>query len=183
MTGVETITILVCLVFGVVLIAVAWWVSGIQTALARLAVDLEVRHLERSAERAAEKRMRDVRQKHFFQWLAETASTLNKLHGLGEKLGEPQDTMVMSSTPALTARPKAVAPPATVREPRSSDAVLPGTEVSGDQPRESDADTLCWTGPGSSRTLLGVGVQQLTAPAHGSPRAQQLAQELRKTGP
>jgi hypothetical protein len=69
------------------------------------------------------------------------------------------------------------------REPRPSDAVLPGAEVSGDQPRESDADTLCWTGPDSSRTLLGVGVQQLTASAHGSPRAQQLAQELRKTGP
>jgi len=177
MTGIETVTILVYLVLGVVLIAVAWWVSGIQTALARLAVDLDARHLERSAERAAEKRVRDVRQKHFFQWLADTASTLNKLHGLGEKLAEPQDTMVMSSTPALTARPPTVAPPATLREPRPSDA-----EVSGDQTRESDADTLCWTRPDSSRTLLGVGVQQLTEPAHGSARAQQLAQDLRNPG-
>jgi hypothetical protein len=181
MTGVETITILLCLVFGVVLIALAWWVSGIQTALARLAVDLEARHFERSAERTAEKRMRDIRQKHFFQWLAETASTLNKIYGLGEKLGEPQDTVVMSSTPAPTALPAGAAP-ATVREPRPSDAGLPRVEATSDSSRESDADTLCWSGPRSSRTLFGVGVAQLTEPTHGPPRARELARQLEKPG-
>jgi hypothetical protein len=121
MTGVEAVAILLCLVSGGVLIAVAWWVSGIHTVLVRLAVELEARHIELCMERAAEKRMRDIRQKHYFQWLAETTSSLKKLHGLGENLGEQQDTLVMSSTPDLTPPRPAAAPPATVREPRPLD--------------------------------------------------------------
>jgi hypothetical protein len=97
MTGIEFITLLLCLVLSVVLIATAWWVAGIHTLLERLAIGLETWHIERSAERSSEKRTLDTRQKHFFQWLAETASTLKGLHSIAEKCAERPDTMVMTS--------------------------------------------------------------------------------------
>lgn len=182
MTGVETVTILLCVVSGVVLIAVAWWVSGIHTVLVRLAVALEARHLELHVERAADKRTRDIRQKHYLQWLAETAGTLKKLQGLGEKLGEQQDTMVMCSTPGVTP-PAPAAAPATVREPRQADLPLLCADAADDGPSDHDADTLCWSSPGSAFTLIGVGATPLTEPTHGAPRARELARQLEKPGP
>jgi hypothetical protein len=180
MTGTESVIILLCLVLGVVLIAMAWWVSGINTALARLSVELEVRHLERNAERAAEKRMREARQKQLFLWLAQTASTLKGLHGIAEKLGDRKDTGVMTSPPQTSDAPLS-APPPTVRELRASDAATPRSASTEDHLRESDADTLAWTGPSSSRTLLGVGVTELSEPSHGPPRARELTRQLEKS--
>jgi hypothetical protein len=181
MTGSEIITILLCLVSVVVLILMAWWVSEINTVLVRLAVAFEARHLECSAERAAEKRIREVRQKHFFQWLAETACTLNGLRGIAEKFTERRDNLVMTSPPQSPAAPASEPMPPTVKPSRQAASALPSPEANEDLPRESDADTLCWAGPGSSRTLVGVGVTELDEPQHGPARAQQLAEKLRKS--
>jgi hypothetical protein len=187
MAGIETAAIVfVCVLLGVALIATvatvatAWWVSGINTILVRLAVELEARHLELRMERTAEKRMREVRQKQFFQWLAETASTLNGLREIAAKVSDRQDTVVMRSPLQSPDAPVSEPMPSTVKPPRKADAALLGAEPIEDVPNESDADTVWWRGPVSSRTLLGAGVMALSEPKHGLARAHQLAQELRK---
>jgi hypothetical protein len=171
MTGIEFVTLLLALVLGVVLIATAWWVAGVHTLLERLTVGLETRHLERYAERAAEKRTVDARQKHFFQWLAETASTLKGIHRTVEICADRPDTMVMTSPPALQVEPVSDPMPSTVKSTRQADAASSVAEPSGDGPRESDADTLCWKGPPSGHTLLGVGATDLNDTKRGAVSA------------
>jgi len=182
MTGIESITLFLSLVLSVVLIATAWWVAGIHTLLERLVWGLEARHIERNAERAAEKGAMDTRQKHVFRWFAATASTLKGIHRMVEKCAERQDTMVMTSAPPLQAEPVSEPVPSTVKPTRQADAASSLDDASEDQLRDHDADTLCWKGPDSGRTLLGVGATELNETKQGPVRAHPLAEVLKKPG-
>ena len=182
MTAIESITLLLCLVVSVVLIAIAWWVAGIHTLLVRLAVGVETRHIERNAERAAEMRRREAWQKHFFQWLAETASTLKGIHRTVEKCAERPDTMVMMNPAPVQADPESEPIPSTGKPSRRLEAASLPTEPTAERLMDSDAETLCWQGPDSGHTLLGVGATEPSEPKHGTARARELAQRLRKPG-
>ena len=121
MTGADSVIILLCLVLSITLITIAWWISGINTVLVRLTVGQESRHLERTSARAADKRMSEVRQKQFFLWLVETASTLKALHGIAEKFGNYPGAGVATSPPQPSDAPLSEPAPSTVQPSRQAD--------------------------------------------------------------
>jgi hypothetical protein len=87
---------------------------------------------------------------------------------------------VMRSPLQLPDAPVSEPMPTTVKPPLRADSVLLGSAPTEDSPSEGDEVTLCWRGPGSGRTLVGVAVTQLDESKHGPARAHQLARELRK---
>jgi hypothetical protein len=153
MSGIEIATLLLCSALCIGQVTTAYWVSKVNALLTRTI--------------AEDKRVRDAQGRNFMTWLAETASAVKaihviaaSLHGQGE--GEKEKARIASETGA--AAPPEDTPP-TVKYPLRTDrgpAEVARDDAQGDRP--SDAETKVWSGPLSSRTLLGVGATQSTEP-------------------
>jgi hypothetical protein len=159
--------------------AAAWWVSEINCTLTRLLILTNDQHFERRKVATDERGRRAMRHKQFALWLAETASDLKRLCGIAERLEEqhrPEEqrkTLEMDVALPSTDAAGAKETPPTVRalKARGSEAApAPSTGSQGDRPRDSDAETQCWTGPVSRNTVVGIGASHgptSSAPAVG----------------
>jgi hypothetical protein len=151
MKGIEVVTALFCLGMCVSLIVIAWWVSRISSALASM--------------RDADKLARETQGRSILTWVITTAEnvkelvrrqhavvqTLEDLHVLLDPSGERP---TIAAIPPLPQEPPPAASP-------SSDVIPAPHLAPAPEDRLNSAESGCWTGPPSNRTLIGGGAAQV----------------------
>lgn len=151
MTGIEIVTLFYCLALGVGVLAIAWQVSRLGSELART--------------RNEDKHVRDVQMRHLMTGLAEVASTVKKIHVIASALIYRDGNERALTGLGMRAERGPEETPPTVRPRRQDDAGpahADGVDAQRARPSDSDEETQCWTGPSSSKTMLGVGAAALT---------------------
>jgi hypothetical protein len=156
MSGIEIIAVIFCLALCTSISAMAWWAFKISSALTRM--------------RDADQLARETQGRSILGWVVQVAEDVKGLvrrhDATVEHLRRLHDLLDSSCK-----RPTIAIAPPPVQETSPVEATAPTVEASpqvepapGNHVRESDADTQCWQGPISSRTMVSVGIPPLPRP-------------------
>ncbi len=153
------------------ILAVAWWLSGIDSTLRRFRALICDQHAERQKGAEQERTKRETRYKQFALWLAQTASDVKKLRASTARLEElavpegQRKTIEMKAPPEHTTTADAPANLAAAKLDNTPEAGAHAVRSGGALPSEDDADAQLRSGPAAGHTLIGIDSSPVTPAA------------------